>query len=112
LNCHNTHEDQTSPIHERKPRFSSFKKSGAISKAVRSKLNKSSKSSERQQQQSSEKQSSCGESSNSFEAAEKSDTLENGKSSEQQDNSASTPTSAKSIPGKVVKKKSKLCLLL
>jgi cGMP-specific 3',5'-cyclic phosphodiesterase, invertebrate len=108
LNCHNAHEDQTSPQHERKPRFSSFKKSGAISKAVRSKLNLS-KSAER----SSEKQSSCGENSNSFDGAEKSETLENnGKMSEHQENSASTPTSAKSVPGKVVKKKSKLCLLL
>lgn len=112
LNCHNTHEDQTSPQHtERKPRFSSFKKSGAISKAVRSKLNKSSKSSERQQQ-SSEKQNSCGENSSSFDGAEKNDTVENGKTNENQENSATTPTSAKSVPGKVVKKKSKLCLLL
>lgn len=111
MNCHNnTNDDQTSPQHERKPRFSSFKKSGAISKAVRNKLNLS-KSAER----SNEKQNSCGgESSSSFDTAEKNDSFENsnGKTSEHQENTTSTPTSAKSLPGKVVKKKSKLCLLL
>lgn len=115
LNCHASHDEPASPQHERKPRFSSFKKSAAISKAVRSKLNLS-KSGEKQHQSSTEKQSSSAsaEGSNSFDASvDKFDNLENVKvATEQQDNSATTPTSAKSIPGKVVKKKSKLCLLL
>lgn len=113
LNCHQTHEEQISPQHERKPRFSSFKKSAAISKAVRSKLNLS--KSEKQQQTSTEKpSSSSGDASNSFDASiEKSDSIENnGKVLEQQDQAVTTPNSAKSVPGKVVKKKSKLCLLL
>lgn len=114
LNCHTSHDEPASPQHERKPRFSSFKKSAAISKAVRNKLNLS-KSGEKQHQSSTEKQGSCSaEGSNSFDASmEKCDNAEHTKVSEQHDNySATTPTSAKSVPGKVVKKKSKLCLLL
>lgn len=107
LNCHNNaqQEDQNSPVHERKPRFSSFKKSGALSKAVRSKLNLTKSST-----QSSEKQNSCGESS-SFEH-ERVDSTENGNSKDSHEPSASSSTSSKSHPNKVMKKKSKLCLLL
>lgn len=114
LNCHQTHEEQISPQHERKPRFSSFKKSAAISKAVRSKLNLS-KSEKQQHQTSTDKpSSSSGDASNSFDVSiEKSDSIENnGKVLEQQEQAVTTPSSAKSVPGKVVKKKSKLCLLL
>jgi len=112
LNCHNAqHDDQTSPVHERKPRFSSFKKSGGLSKAVRNKLNLSKSST-----QSTEKQNSCGESS-SFDHDNKPDnnSTENGSAAKidstihEQSSSAS---SAKSHPAKVMKKKSKLCLLL
>lgn len=106
LNCHNAQQDdQGSPLHERKPRFSSFKKSGGLSKAVRNKLNltKSSTSS-------TEKQNSCGENS-SFEH-EKADSAENGNSKDYHEQSASSSTSSKSHPNKVTKKKSKLCLLL
>lgn len=102
LNCHNAqHDDQGSPVHERKPRFSSFKKSGAISKAVRNKLNLS--------KSSTEKQNSCGENS-SFEH-EKLDTLDNGNSKDVEASSTSSGSS-KTHPNKVMKKKSKLCLLL
>lgn len=106
LNCHNAQQDdQGSPLHERKPRFSSFKKSGGLSKAVRNKLNltKSSLSS-------TEKQNSCGENS-SFEH-EKADGAENGNSKDYHGESTSSSTSSKNLPGKVMKKKSKLCLLL
>jgi hypothetical protein len=102
LNCHNAQQDdQGSPVFERKPRFSSFKKSGGISKAVRNKLNLSKSST-----QSAEKQNSYGESS-SFEH-EKSDNVENGNSKDHETSSASSSKSNK----QVTKKKSKLCLLL
>lgn len=105
LNCHNA--EQASPVIERKPRFSSFKKSGAISKAVRNKLNLSKSST-----LSTEKQNSCGESS-SFEH-EKADGTENGNSKDFNDQrpSSASSSSSKSHPSKVTKKKSKLCLLL
>lgn len=116
LNCHNAqHDDQTSPVHERKPRFSSFKKSGALSKAVRNKLNLSKSST-----QSTEKQNSCGESS-SFDHDNKpeNNNTENGSAAkidstiqEHSSSSSSAASSAKSHPTKVTKKKSKLCLLL
>ena len=102
LNCHNAQqEDQGSPVFERKPRFSSFKKSGGISKAVRNKLNLSKSST-----QPTEKQNSYGESS-SFEH-EKSDHVENGSS---KDNHETSSASSK-LSKQVTKKKSKLCLLL
>ncbi|XP_058464177.1 cGMP-specific 3',5'-cyclic phosphodiesterase isoform X3 [Malaya genurostris] len=43
LNCatHPEEKTDTTPIHERKPRFSSLRKTGALGKAVRSKLSKS-----------------------------------------------------------------------
>lgn len=116
LNCHNTqHDEQTSPVHERKPRFSSFKKSGALSKAVRSKLNLSKSST-----QSTEKQNSCGES-YSFDHDNKSENVntENGSAAKidtDKEHSTSSgsgsASSTKSHPTKVTKKKSKLCLLL
>lgn len=106
LNCHNAqHEDQGSPIIERKPRFSSFKKSGAIGKAVRNKLNLSKSST----QSSSEKQNSCAESS-SFEH-ERADNAENGNSKDANEASSASSSSSKNH-NKVTKKKSKLCLLL
>lgn len=106
LNCHNAQQDdQGSPVHERKPRFSSFKKSGAISKAVRNKLNLSKSST-----QSTEKQNSCNESS-SFEH-EKLESAENGTLKESNEQSSASSSSSKSHPSKVQKKKSKLCLLL
>ncbi|CAH1730741.1 unnamed protein product [Chironomus riparius] len=113
LNCHNAqHDDQTSPVHERKPRFSSFKKSGALSKAVRSKLNLSKSST-----QSTEKQNSCGESSSFDHDKFENNNTENGSAAKidstiQEHSSSSSATSAKSHPTKVTKKKSKLCLLL
>ncbi|CRK92094.1 CLUMA_CG005663, isoform A [Clunio marinus] len=108
LNCHNAQQDdQGSPVHERKPRFSSFKKSGALSKAVRSKLNLTKSST-----QSSEKQNSCGESS-SFDQEKGGDSNENGSSKEFNEPSTSSSTTSKPPPpNKVTKKKSKLCLLL
>ena len=106
LNCHNAQEDQISPVHERKPRFSSFKKSGAIGKAVRNKLNLNSKSST----QSSEKQISVADNS-SFEH-EKADSMDNGNSRDSQEATSGNSASSKSHPSKVTKKKSKLCLLL
>ena len=116
LNCHNAqHDDQASPVHERKPRFSSFKKSSALSKAVRNKLNLSKSST-----QSAEKQNSCGESS-SFDHDNKpeNNSTENGSAGKidsiQEQSSSSvfgSASSTKSHPTKVTKKKSKLCLLL
>lgn len=104
LNCHNAQqEDQSSPVFERKPRFSSFKnKSGGISKAVRNKLNLSKSSA-----QPTEKQNSYGESS-SFEH-EKLDHIENGSS---KDNHETSSSSSSKLSKQVTKKKSKLCLLL
>lgn len=90
-------------MHERKPRFSSFKKSSALSKAVRNKLNLSKSST-----QSTEKQNSCGDSS-SFEH-DKVESNENGKDTF--DQSSASSSSSKTHPNKVTKKKSKLCLLL
>lgn len=117
LNCHSTqhHDDQNSPPHERKPRFSSFKKSGAVSKAIRNKLNLS--------KSSSEKQSSTCESGSSFdhEKVESHATMtsasENGNFKgdlkESSSSSGGTLTGDKQAPQtKVTKKKSKLCLLL
>lgn len=107
LNCHTAQSDeQLSPIHERKPRFSSFKKSSALSKAVRNKLNLSKSSTH-----STEKQNSCGENS-SFEHEKVSDFHENGSSKDGHEASSASSTSSKSHPNKVQKKKSKLCLLL
>lgn len=103
LNCHNAQQDdQGSPVHERKPRFSSFKKSSALSKAVRSKLYLS--------KSSTEKQNSCGEN-NSFEH-EKADAAGNENGKDTFDQSSASSSSSKSHPNKVMKKKSKLCLLL
>ncbi|KAG5672291.1 hypothetical protein PVAND_002428 [Polypedilum vanderplanki] len=112
LNCSNAqqNDEQSSPVHERKPRFSSFKKSGALSKAVRSKLNLSKSST-----QSTEKQNSCPESS-SFDHDNRQESIsaENGNSSAKSDSiqEQSSTGSNKSHPTKVTKKKSKLCLLL
>lgn len=103
LNCHQQ-DEQVSPVHERKPRFSSFKKSGGLSKAVRNKLNLTKSST-----QSTEKQNSCGES-NSFEH-EKLENAENGNSKDYHEPSTSSSSSSKSNK-QVTKKKSKLCLLL
>jgi hypothetical protein len=102
LNCSN---DQASPVHERKPRFSSFKKSGALSKAVRSKLNLSKSST-----QSTEKPSDS--SSFDHENKQESASAENGSSGKASDEQSSGGGSNKSHPTKVTKKKSKLCLLL
>lgn len=118
LNCHSNqhHDDQNSPPHERKPRFSSFKKSGAVSKAIRNKLNLS--------KSSSEKQSSQGESTSSFDhekveshATTTTSSSENGNFKgdlkESSSSSGGTPAGEKQAPQmKVTKKKSKLCLLL
>lgn len=42
LNCaHPEDKTDTTPVHERKPRFSSLRKTGALGKAVRNKLSKS-----------------------------------------------------------------------
>uniref|UniRef100_A0A182YGH8 Phosphodiesterase n=1 Tax=Anopheles stephensi TaxID=30069 RepID=A0A182YGH8_ANOST len=42
LNCaHPEEKTETTPVHERKPRFSSLRKTGALGKAVRNKLSKS-----------------------------------------------------------------------
>uniref|UniRef100_A0A182N5N0 Phosphodiesterase n=1 Tax=Anopheles dirus TaxID=7168 RepID=A0A182N5N0_9DIPT len=42
LNCaHPDEKTETTPVHERKPRFSSLRKTGALGKAVRNKLSKS-----------------------------------------------------------------------
>lgn len=107
LNCHNAQQDdQPSPVHERKPRFSSFKKSSAISKAVRNKLNLSKSST-----QSTEKQNSCGENSSfEHERLESVDNFKESKDSNESNSKDSAPS--KGHPGKVTKKKSKLCLLL
>lgn len=103
LNCHNAQQDeQGSPVHERKPRFSSFKKSGAISKAVRNKLNLSKSST-----QSTEKENSSFE----HERLESVDNFKEASKDASESNSKDSATS-KGPPGKVTKKKSKLCLLL
>lgn len=115
LNCSNNQNDeQNSPVHERKPRFSSLrsKKGGAISKAVRNKLNLSKSST-----QSAEKQNSCGgESTSSFDHEHRHESIstENGNAAkiDSAQESLSAGSNKASHPTKVTKKKSKLCLLL
>lgn len=110
LNCHTNHHDDVSPVHERKPRFSSLRKSGALGKAVRNKLNLSKSSSSTQ---STEKQSIHGESS-SFEN-ERSESKDESVTKEIHEQSSAKPPIATKPPqpiNKVAKKKSKLCLLL
>ena len=79
LNCHNNQNndttEQTSPQHERKPRFSSFRKSGALSKAVRSRLNLT-KSAGSTSDKVSEKHNNCSESFHSLDT-EKAELNEN-----------------------------------
>ena len=115
LNCHNNQNndttEQTSPQHERKPRFSSFRKSGALSKAVRSRLNLT-KSAGSTSDKVSEKHNNCSESFHSLDT-EKAELNENGNKVEQSHDSAQLPPPSKAHPSsKVTKKRSKLCLLL
>lgn len=117
LNCHNnqsndTTDQQTSPQHERKPRFSSFRKSGALSKAVRSRLNLT-KSASGSTSEKTEKHSNLSENVHSLDT-EKADLTENGSKLEQSNDSTLPPQPlSKAHPSsKVTKKRSKLCLLL
>lgn len=99
LNCQHS-DDHNSP--ERRTRFSSFKKSNALSKAVRSKLAKTMQAAAGGSS-SGDKQKSIGEGNNSHEN-EKTETSESCNNNE---SSKSTPAQLK-----VTKKRSKLCLLL
>lgn len=101
LNCQHN-DDHNSP--ERRTRFSSFKKSNALSKAVRSKLAKTMQAAAGGSG-SAEKQKIIGDNNNSHEN-------EKTEPSESCNNNESSKSSTPAQQLKVTKKRSKLCLLL
>ncbi|XP_058056137.1 cGMP-specific 3',5'-cyclic phosphodiesterase [Anopheles bellator] len=131
LNCaHPDEKTETTPVHERKPRFSSLRKTGALGKAVRNKLSKSvhhnSTTADRPPSIASQSGSAKGDESTS--AASTDQQTESDQPQPQREPPAqSVPvTPASSLPGqpgdgvaegpkhpvKPVKKRSKLCMLL